>query len=66
MTTRSGYTRPQLYQWRPHEDDQLRKVLSEGPAAKVLTRSEKAVRARAAKLGISTIRRTAREGTLAK
>jgi hypothetical protein len=60
MTRPSGYRRPQLHAWRPHEDDQLRRILSEGKgvaiAARLLTRSEKAVRARAAKLGIASIR----------
>jgi hypothetical protein len=60
MTRLKGYQRPRLYAWRPHEDAQLRAILAEGKgvafAAKVLARTEDAVRARAVKLKVSSAR----------
>jgi hypothetical protein len=49
--------RVQHWPWSPAEDEQLRAILSAGKgvdtAARVLTRTHKAVRARAAKLRLS-------------
>lgn len=51
---------PRILEWSPHEDEHLRRLLSNGKgaahAAKVLSRSEKAVRARARKLGVPSRR----------
>jgi len=50
-------TKVQHWPWSPAEDEQLKALLSAGKGtdtvARVLTRTRKAVRARAAKLGVS-------------
>lgn len=54
----SGARRPKLWPWTPAEDAQLRTILGAGKgtqvAAQALTRTSKAIRARAVKLRLST------------
>lgn len=55
---------PQVINWSSREDDELRSLLATGNgadyAARALSRTERAVRARARKLGLSSVRNAQR------